>query len=510
MISRIFGFIIRTSAFLRKEIVEILRQPKLVLTLVLGPFLILLLFGIGYRAEAQPIRALFVIQPNSPFAANLEEYATGISPLLEYAGTSDSLVEAQAELRQGDVDMVVVLPEDPVETVRNSEQAVFELYHNEIDPVQIDYLEAFARIYIDEVNRRVLAAVAEESQAEAGSVQETASTTRQSATNMRQALEAGNVAQAQNEQEEMVRGLDLLTLMVGASSQLVGGMEQEFGGGENNPDSLAQELAALREDVSVMSELEEDDEYDEEIEQLTEIEQQFGTLEESMSEFRSIAPGVLVSPFRAEVQNVTETPLRLSDFYVPSAIALLAQHLAITFAALSIVRERSEGTMEIFQVSPLSAIEGLLGKYLSYFIFAAVLLGILTLLSLYGIQVPMLGEWGPYALVLAALVFTSLGMGFIISLVAETTSQAVQYSMIILLASIFFSGFFLTLDLLRPFVQVVSWLLPATYATQMLQDVMLRGLFTFDDMLLLGTLTAMGMVFFILAWVMLRRKMTLR
>jgi ABC-2 type transport system permease protein len=510
MISSIFGFIIRTSAFLRKEIVEILRQPKLVLTLVLGPFLILLLFGIGYRVEAQSIRAMFVVQPGNPFAARLEEYTTDISPLLQYAGTSDSLAEAQAELRQGDVDMVVVLPEDPVQTVRNSEQAVFELYHNEIDPFQIDYIEAFARIYIDEVNRRVLAAVAEQSQVEAGSVQETVSTTRQSAASMRQALEAGNAAQAQSEQAEMMRGLDLLTLMVGASSQLVGGVEQEFGAGENNPDSVAQQLAALREDVTGLSEVEEDDDYDEEIERLTAIEERFGTLEETMSEFRSIAPGVLVSPFRAEVQNVTEAPLRLSDFYVPSAIALLAQHLAITFAALSIVRERSEGTMEIFQVSPLSAIEGLLGKYLSYFIFAAVLLAILTLLSLYGIQVPMLGEWGTYALVLAALVFTSLGMGFIISLLAETTSQAVQYSMIILLASIFFSGFFLTLDLLRPFVQVVSWLLPATYATQMLQNVMLRGLFTFDDMLLLGTLTVMGLAFFVLAWLMLRRKMARR
>ena len=36
--------VIRSSAFLRKEIVEIIRQPLLVLTLVLGPFLILLFF----------------------------------------------------------------------------------------------------------------------------------------------------------------------------------------------------------------------------------------------------------------------------------------------------------------------------------------------------------------------------------------------------------------------------------------------------------------------------------
>ncbi len=47
---------IRASAFLRKEIVNVLRQPRLVLTLVLGPFVILLVYGLGFREEARPIQ----------------------------------------------------------------------------------------------------------------------------------------------------------------------------------------------------------------------------------------------------------------------------------------------------------------------------------------------------------------------------------------------------------------------------------------------------------------------
>ena len=49
MFSSIARFIIRTSAFVSKELVEILRQTRLLLALVLGPFLILLLFGRGFR-----------------------------------------------------------------------------------------------------------------------------------------------------------------------------------------------------------------------------------------------------------------------------------------------------------------------------------------------------------------------------------------------------------------------------------------------------------------------------
>ena len=58
-IGAITKFIIRTSAFLGKEVAEVLHQPRLILTLVLGPFLILLLFGVGFRYQNPPLRALF-------------------------------------------------------------------------------------------------------------------------------------------------------------------------------------------------------------------------------------------------------------------------------------------------------------------------------------------------------------------------------------------------------------------------------------------------------------------
>lgn len=126
------------------------------------------------------------------------------------------------------------------------------------------------------------------------------------------------------------------------------------------------------------------------------------------------------------------------------------------------------------------------------------------------LRVPVLGSWVNYVLVMCALIFTGLGLGFVLSLLAHNTSQAVQYSMIVLLGSIFFSGLFLSLHLLRPAVRTVSWLLPATYGTQMLQDVMLRGVFPTEDLLLLGVLFAMGVGFFLVAWYLLRRRMELR
>lgn len=77
--------------------------------------------------------------------------------------------------------------------------------------------------------------------------------------------------------------------------------------------------------------------------------------------------------------------------------------------------------------------------------------------------------------------------------------------MLLLLVSVFFSGFFLDLRLMHPAVRILSWSLPATYGIRMRQNVMLRG--ELLDPLLLAELAAFGIVFFLLSWIILKIQM---
>jgi ABC-type multidrug transport system permease subunit len=129
----------------------------------------------------------------------------------------------------------------------------------------------------------------------------------------------------------------------------------------------------------------------------------------------------------------------------------------------------------LFRVAPVTAFETLLGKYASYGLLSALLAAVLTALMLFLLGMPMLGDWGHYGTVIVLLLFTSLGIGFNFSLSAQTDTQAVHYAMILLLASIFFSGLILALYRLWLPVRLFSFTLPATYGTILLQDVMLRG-----------------------------------
>src|SRR5512143_3274159 len=95
----IYKFFIRTFAFVSKEMIEVLRQTPLILTLVLGPFLILLLFGLGYRCEARPLRTVFVVSGDAEMKQQVEAYAKDLGPHLIYRGITSDQDAAMRDLR---------------------------------------------------------------------------------------------------------------------------------------------------------------------------------------------------------------------------------------------------------------------------------------------------------------------------------------------------------------------------------------------------------------------------
>jgi ABC-2 type transport system permease protein len=433
---RLFKFLIRISSFISKELTEILRQPRLILTLVFGPFLIMFLFGLGYPEQNRTLRTTFVAEDPSFIQGNMSLFTDSASPAIADQAVETNRELALAKLALKETDLVIVIPPNPLETVESNQQAVFTIYHNEVDPFQIAYIQSVARIYVDSVNRRLLEEVTEQGQANAGDIQ----------TSLEDAI---------------------------AKTQA---LKQSLPPGDTNTAA-----------------------------QVNELETDLTTAHDQLATFRSLGSSVLVNPFNAETTALSDIIFTPTEFFAPAVIVLLLQHLSITFASLSIVRERRSGIIELFRVAPISAFETLIGKFLSYLLFEILLAGIITFLAVWLLRVPMFGQWTSYALAVIVLLFTSLGVGFLISLISQTDTQAVQYSMLLLLASIFFSGFFLDLRLMWEPMKALAWSLPATYGIRMLQDIMLRG--ASAPALLLYGLALIGVGLFFVDWIILRQRM---
>ena len=433
---RLFKFLIRISSFVSKELTEILRQPRLILTLVFGPFLIMFLFGLGYPEQNRTLRTTFVAEDPSVLQGNTELFTAPDSPAVASQDVETDKELALAKLALNQTDLVIVIPPNPMETVESNQQAVFTIYHNEVDPFQIAYINSVARIYVDDVNRRLLQEVTEQGQANAGDLQ-------------------SNVENALVKTQEL---------------------KQSIPPGDPNTAS-----------------------------QVEELESDLTTARDQLATFRSLGSSVLVNPFNADTTPLSDIIFTPTEFFAPAVIVLLLQHLSITFASLSIVRERRSGIIELFRVAPISAFETLIGKFLSYLMFEILLAGVITFLAVWLLKVPMFGNWTSYAIAVIVVLFTSLGVGFLISLISQTDTQAVQYSMLLLLASIFFSGFFLDLRLMWEPMKVLAWSLPATYGIRMLQDIMLRG--ASAPATLLYGLALIGIGLFFLNWLLLRKRM---
>ena len=88
--TRFFKALIRISSFISKELTEIFRQPRLILTLVLGPFLIMFLFGMAYPDQGRTLRTTIVVADPNSFQKEIAAFTeTFKSSLVDYVTVTD-------------------------------------------------------------------------------------------------------------------------------------------------------------------------------------------------------------------------------------------------------------------------------------------------------------------------------------------------------------------------------------------------------------------------------------
>lgn len=364
---RISSFLVRIFSFLSKEITEILRQPKLILTLILGPFLILLLFGIGYTNQRVPERTMFVLQQDNPFNEQIQSKLEELDYVIDLVGTTDDFELMISNLNRNAIDLGVVIPDNVYETISSNQQATIEIYHNQIDPNQVAYAEYMGSFLAQSINRQLIQSVAEEGQTEAENIAPLIASSLEDTRNVRLMLEQGDVVSARRHQREVRSNLSTLQVAVRASASLLQGVSQTFGGVDQGEADILKILQATRDNPAIAQDIQDNqDNYDEQIAALKVEEENLLSLQQQLESFTSISPAILTRPFVSKIQAVSQTEISPTDFFIPGVIVLLLQHMTITLSSLSLVRERRAGTMELFRVSPLKPIEILFSKYFSY------------------------------------------------------------------------------------------------------------------------------------------------
>jgi ABC-2 type transport system permease protein len=167
--------------------------------------------------------------------------------------------------------------------------------------------------------------------------------------------------------------------------------------------------------------------------------------------------------------------LRSTDFMVPGLIGQIMVQVGLVLTALGIVRERERGTIEQLMITPLTKAELMVGKTVPYLLIAIVDLVFALVIgwSLFG--VPVRGSvallFGEAVLFLTA----TLGMGLMISTVAQTQLQAMQMSVFIQLPQMLLSGLVFPVVSMPWGVRWLSYVFPLTYFVTITRGIMLKA-----------------------------------
>ncbi len=185
--------------------------------------------------------------------------------------------------------------------------------------------------------------------------------------------------------------------------------------------------------------------------------------------------GEAAIPIEVRARLLFNPNLESSHFFVPGLIAIILQLVLLFLTSFSIVREREMGTLEQLFVTPVGRMGLLMGKLVPYALmaFGELLIILVTMQVVFG--VPINGSLTLLLLLSGLYIVTVLGLGLLISTIARTQLEGIQLAFLIMLPSVFLSGFmFPRSEMIAP-IRIIGNILPVTYFVEIVRGVILRG-----------------------------------
>jgi ABC-2 type transport system permease protein len=180
-------------------------------------------------------------------------------------------------------------------------------------------------------------------------------------------------------------------------------------------------------------------------------------------------------PARIEMRAWFNPNLESRWFFIPGIVGLLTLLVTMLVTALSVAREREQGTFDQLLVTPLGPGEILLGKALPSFLIGIGEATVITLVAVFWFKVPLLGSLLTLYTGLALFLLSAIGLGLMISSLAVTQQQGLLGAFFFMVPAIILSGFATPIENMPPLVQDLTLLNPLRYFLVVLRGVFLEG-----------------------------------
>jgi len=183
-------------------------------------------------------------------------------------------------------------------------------------------------------------------------------------------------------------------------------------------------------------------------------------------------------PYRItpQIRMLYNPQLKGAPNFVPGVMALVLMLVSVMMTAISIVREKETGTMEILLVSPFKPIWVILSKAVPYLILSLINVLSIVLMSVFVLQLPVAGSWVLLFAESTLFIVTSLTLGIFISIKTKSQQVAMLISLMgMLLPTMMFSGFMFPIENMPLALQVFSNVVPAKWFYIIVKSIMIKG-----------------------------------
>lgn len=195
----------------------------------------------------------------------------------------------------------------------------------------------------------------------------------------------------------------------------------------------------------------------------------------SIQQTNGTGHAVEAPPIDIRPRTLFNPDMRSANFMVPGLIGIIMQLVTVMLTALAIVREKENGTLEQLLVTPVSKLGLMVGKLIPYAVIGIVETALVLFVMWALFAVPINGSLLLLWALIPIFLFTGLGLGLLISTVAQNQAQAFQVSFLVILPSVLLSGFFFPREAMPRAIYPFTAIIPVTYFIEILRGIILRG-----------------------------------
>jgi ABC-2 type transport system permease protein len=196
-----------------------------------------------------------------------------------------------------------------------------------------------------------------------------------------------------------------------------------------------------------------------------------------------------------ETRMLYNPQLKGAYSFVPGVMAMVLMLVCTMMTAITIVKEKETGTMEVMLVSPVLPLSIILAKAVPYLILSVINIISILLLSVFVLDVPIKGSLVLLMAEGVLFIITCLSFGLLISSVTNSQQTAMFISLTgMFLPTVMLSGFMFPIENMPLPLQMVSNAVPAKWFFEIVKSVMIKGsgfAFIWKETLILTGMTIM-------------------